>query len=232
MRKYVKRLLFISSITLIFIEASNGQGINLDSLRTDSLFKSINRKPSETELKWVIAQLHDPTSKESSRDLLPWITALTAIIGFFLQRMWQLKKDRLERLYNSLQWFEGHTQKRSLGIAMIEANWHKEKSFHKTWVSILTNQAVYLLRQSEQGHSAHEIENLKRIMRLLVSFKGECTEDELKQLSLALNDSFSRDGVPKQILKSEKDTNGLDLSDKTDFSELEKWKNIFPTTLK
>jgi hypothetical protein len=133
-------------------------------------------------------------------------------------QLYQLERERQAHLYEALHWFEGKSQKRSIGIAVIEANWNSTQSLHKTWTSILTNQAIYLLRSSNQDDSAHEIANLKRIMKLLETHKTECSELELKQLGEALD------------LKSEDNGRepGLDLSNTEQLKELQNWKGLFP----
>lgn len=132
---------------------------------------------------------------------------------------YQLEIERQTHLYEALHWFEGKAQKRSIGIAVIEANWDSTKGFHKTWTSILTNQAIYLLRRSEQEDSAHEIANLKRIMELLETHKAECSESELKQLGEALRLKLEAKGQEP----------GLNLTSPEHIKELERWKISLPT---
>jgi hypothetical protein len=67
-----------------------------------------------------------------------------------------------------LKWFEGDTQKRSIGISLVTANWDSFPELHRTWLGVLANQAVYLLAVSGQGSKPHEITNLKRIMAVLI----------------------------------------------------------------
>jgi hypothetical protein len=125
------------------------------------------------------------------------IAAISGAIGFFLTRYWNRRDQRQERewrlreqeaqarevqraaqeaarsrfrevLFESLRWFEGKTQKRSIGTSIVEASWKDYPEFHQIWRGVLVNQAVYLLTGSEQGDSATEIANLRRIMTLLV----------------------------------------------------------------
>jgi len=105
-----------------------------------------------------------------------------------------------------LHWFEGDTQKRSLGIAVIEANWNSAKSLHRTWTAVLTNQALYLLSQSGQGEAVHEIANLKRIMNLLLLHKDKSSVLEYKLLTKQLSKKIERGGnSPGLILIGDKD---------------------------
>ena len=84
-----------------------------------------------------------------------------------------LRDARLEEhVFNSLQWLSGKTQRRSIGIAVIEANWENEKLSHlrATWTSVLVAQAVYLLAEQEREEGKqrqHEITNLNNILRIL-----------------------------------------------------------------
>ncbi len=115
------------------------------------------------------------------------------LVGMLVQRLLQLRdeqrknlqaeRERLQfHLFDSLKWFEGRTQKRSIGIAVIEANWKTVEAMRPTWLAVLTNQAVYLLtktekteemeeskksEKSDESDAAHEIANLERIMNLL-----------------------------------------------------------------
>ncbi|HYN81705.1 MAG TPA: hypothetical protein VES88_09410, partial [Gemmatimonadaceae bacterium] len=87
------------------------------------------------------------------------LAALGAIIAFFLKRYWD-KRDReadlRERaqaakdadrarhrdiLYESLKWFEGGTQKRSIGIAVVNTSWHTFDDFRPLWTEVFANQA-------------------------------------------------------------------------------------------
>jgi hypothetical protein len=127
--------------------------------------------------------------------------AVGATIAFFLKRYWdkrdkrqqqewerkkaewQAAQDRLlategsrdrlrDILYESLRWFEGESQKRSIGISVVDASWDVFPEFRPIWLAVLANQAVYLLIVSEQKDKAHEIMNLARIMRMLVEQKA------------------------------------------------------------
>jgi hypothetical protein len=80
-----------------------------------------------------------------------------------------------EIFLDSLGWFEGGTQKRNIGIAIVESEWDKKdnKDFRSRWTSVLTNQAVYLLtRKPTKGKEKepvfHEEQNLIRIMDILM----------------------------------------------------------------
>lgn len=84
-----------------------------------------------------------------------------------------------EHLYDALKWFEGETQKRSVGLSVIEGNWAQE-SLHPTWRGVLVNQAVFLLSASKTD-SEHERQNVRRILVLLRRLKP----DEFDRAALA-----------------------------------------------
>lgn len=107
------------------------------------------------------------------------LAAIGAIIAFFLKRYWD-KRDReadlRERsqarhrdiLYESLKWFEGGTQKRSIGIAVVNTSWGTFEEFRPLWIEVFANQAIYLLAASDQKDKPHEHDNLRRIMAVVV----------------------------------------------------------------
>jgi hypothetical protein len=113
------------------------------------------------------------------------LTALGATISFFLTRYWDSRDQALERetraieardalrakhrdvLFESLKWFEGQTQRRSIGIAVVQTSWPQFPEFQHLWAEVLGNQAIYLLSASDQGTKLHEHENLRRILAVL-----------------------------------------------------------------
>jgi hypothetical protein len=102
------------------------------------------------------------------------VGVVSALSGFAVafytvkaNRASQSESRREGLIADGLKWFEGGSQGRSIGIAVIEANWRSVSMFRPLWVGVLVNQAVYLLAESRQGNAAHETENLRRISRLL-----------------------------------------------------------------
>jgi len=114
------------------------------------------------------------------------LAAAGAAVGFFVKRYWD-KRDRFaeegarkiqardaerqqqrEILYESLKWFEGGTQNRSIGIAVVTTSWQAYPEFRELWIEVVANQAIYLLTGSKQGEKAHEHDNLRRMLGLLV----------------------------------------------------------------
>lgn len=103
------------------------------------------------------------------------LAALGATAAFLITRYWNNKdREYAERsklrdiLYESLKWFEGGTQKRSIGIAVVNTSWASFEDFQPLWLEVFANQAIYLLAGSNQGTDAHEHDNLRRIMEVLV----------------------------------------------------------------
>lgn len=113
--------------------------------------------------------------------------ALGATIGFALTRYWNIRDRRADQreraevarnadrakqrdiLYESLKWFEGGIQKRSIGIAVVNTSWTAFPEFQGLWIEVFVNQAIYLLSASDQKDKSHEHDNLRRIMELVVS---------------------------------------------------------------
>jgi hypothetical protein len=117
------------------------------------------------------------------------VTGLVALTVLLVQRRWhQRDQDRLRsqmleerehqrqaaergqylgHVLSSMEFLEGGTQKRSVALAVIEANWNRFPDLQDMWISALTNQAVYLLCESNRGNAAHELANFHRIIRLL-----------------------------------------------------------------
>jgi hypothetical protein len=113
----------------------------------------------------------------------------------------QLAQERAERekflvhVLDSLRWFEGKTQKRSIGIGVVEGNWLRFPDLQGTWTAILTNQAVYLLSESDQKDASHERANLHRIMRLLCKPGVQFSEDQRDSLIEALRKNAAGQGL-------------------------------------
>src|SRR5262249_47517840 len=72
-------------------------------------------------------------------------------------------------LVESLRYFEGGTQHRSIGISMIEAYWRDFPRLRSVWRSVLSNQAIYVLSKviKEGEIPLHEADNLSRIYSML-----------------------------------------------------------------
>ena len=131
---------------------------------------------------------------------------LGGIAGVLIQRFWhrrdeELSAQRADRsrlesyVLDSLRWFEGKTQKRSIGIAVIEGNWDRFADLHETWLAVLTNQAVYLLASSEQEDAAHERSNLNRIIALISRGGATISIDQRTSLAEAIEENRRGHGL-------------------------------------
>lgn len=72
-------------------------------------------------------------------------------------------------LVDALKYFQGRTQKRNIGIAFVEAYWHKKPALQPTWTAVLINQAIYILTKiiADKSLTLHELDNLERILKIL-----------------------------------------------------------------
>jgi hypothetical protein len=96
---------------------------------------------------------------------LGWlVAAFQAWMGYLERR----ELDRNKHIFDGLQYFTGKTQPRNVGIAVIEGYWATAPELRPLFVPLLANQAVYLLAQSDE-ETAHEADNLRRIIRRLLS---------------------------------------------------------------
>ncbi|HSL85128.1 MAG TPA: hypothetical protein VLF66_20325 [Thermoanaerobaculia bacterium] len=93
-----------------------------------------------------------------------WLVALVQAVAGYLERR---DTRRQELLSSALDYLAGGTQKRSVGIALIEGMWDGLGRYHDALIPALTNQAVYLLLHAKNSNSRHEMDNWLRIMRLL-----------------------------------------------------------------
>jgi len=139
--------------------------------------------------------------------ILGILGVLGGLTGVLIQHYWQrldadraAKRAERERLQahvlDSIKWFEGKTQKRSIGIAVIEGNWEVFPDLRPTWVSVLANQAVYLLAQSKgEEDAALEQENLTRIVALLTHASGSITASQKQAVLQAFDQNRKGHGL-------------------------------------
>ena len=113
----------------------------------------------------------------------------------------QLARESAERdkflshVLDSLRWFEGKTQRRSIGIGVVEGNWSRFPELQGTWTSVLTNQAVYLLSESNEADAQHEVANLHRIMGLLSRVEVDFSQVQRESLVAALRKNAAGQGL-------------------------------------
>lgn len=112
----------------------------------------------------MIAEITIETFGTWSIALAGW---LVAVVQVYISRRDRAQQRDEQLLQTTLSFFDGGTQKRSLGIAMIEGVWRKRADYVTIFAPVLVNQAIYLLRVSDESTQAHEERNLIRILRLL-----------------------------------------------------------------
>ena len=131
--------------------------------------------------------------------ILGALGVLGGIAGMLLQQYWHRRDAERARLQahflDSLKWFEGKTQKRSIGTAVVEGNWDRFSDLRPMWIPILTNQAGYLLAESGQEDAFHELENLNRIMRLLLAAPHSLTRDQKEGIRAAIDRNAKGEGL-------------------------------------
>lgn len=95
-----------------------------------------------------------------------WVVAIVLAVLGYLERRRQRDTDLLLK---TLRYFEGGTQKRNIGIGLVEGIWSKEEKHRPVIIPVLVNQFVYLLLQSNSKEVIHEERNLIRIAQLLMN---------------------------------------------------------------
>jgi hypothetical protein len=96
------------------------------------------------------------------------IAVVQAVLGY-LERM---RSRRDASLFQAFQYFDGGTQRRNIGIAIIEGLWQEAPHLRGLFIPLMVNQAIYLLTVSEQSEARHEQDNLRRIMALVTAQAG------------------------------------------------------------
>ncbi|MDT0353598.1 hypothetical protein [Pseudonocardia charpentierae] len=78
-----------------------------------------------------------------------------------------------QRAYSALNYFDGGTQRRNIGISVVEGISPVVPEIRKLYLPLLVNQAGYLLLVSKQEEAAHEVDNCTRIVRLIIAWKSD-----------------------------------------------------------
>ncbi len=99
------------------------------------------------------------------------IAALIGFIGGLIVAAYTFRQKSEELFLTGLQFLEGGSQRRNLGIAAMELSW-TNKRYRRIITSIFVGVASYLLLESKQKDAAHELKNLYRVMKILTSTKG------------------------------------------------------------
>jgi len=94
-----------------------------------------------------------------------WVVAIVTLIIGYLERKSAREEDRLGK---TLDYFDGGSQRRSIGISLVEGVWLKKQNYHDVLVPLVANQIVYLLLSTD-SHDAHNERNLVRLVFILQS---------------------------------------------------------------
>jgi hypothetical protein len=90
------------------------------------------------------------------------IAIITLICGYW-ERKGIREDDRVEK---TLGYFSGGSQRRSIGISLLEGIWLHKRKYHDILVPLVANQVVYLLLSTE-SRDAHNERNLVRLITVL-----------------------------------------------------------------
>lgn len=94
-----------------------------------------------------------------------WLVAGILAVTAYLERRGE---QRHKVLLQALEYLTGGSQKRSVGIALIEGLWEKDFPYLRSLLPALINQAVYLLLETESREGRHQFHNWLRIMDLIL----------------------------------------------------------------
>ena len=131
------------------------------------------------------------------------------------RKLMEAQLSRLEEhLFSSLEFFTGRTQRRSIGIAVVSANWDQFEHLRPTWVSLLVSQAIYLLNESKSHKKSHELQNLKDIMNILLKPNSNIGQNDKTDLKNAIQNNREN----KQL----DDKNGIKIVESDDLDEWER----------
>jgi hypothetical protein len=111
------------------------------------------------------------------------VAIILAVTGLIERR----KDSKRETMLNALEHLTGGSQKRSVGIALIEGLWCDGHPFDRAILPALVNQALYLLLETESGGGRHQVHNWLRIMNLIMRVPAR---KEFHQLYCELADAL------------------------------------------
>lgn len=92
-----------------------------------------------------------------------WVVAIVTLAFGYFERKATREEDLLGK---TLAYFDGGSQRRSIGISLLEGVWIHKPAIHPVIVPLIANQIVYLLHSTE-SHDAHNVRNLVRLVLLL-----------------------------------------------------------------
>jgi hypothetical protein len=127
---------------------------------------------------------------------LKWIIAcggwLVAVFLAYLGYAERKANQKAELLLKTVSYFEGKTQKRSIGIALVEGLLRKNSEHIGVLVPLLTNQFVYLLLHPDVKDSVHEERNLVRLFHLLEEIPSLRAQQEHHDSWCEVGDAIGR----------------------------------------
>jgi hypothetical protein len=94
-----------------------------------------------------------------------WLVAIVTLVLGYRERKQAREEERLAR---TRDYFGGGSQRRSIGIALIEGLWLDKPISHDVIVPLVASQLVYLLLSTE-SLDAH---NERNLVRLFIIFKS------------------------------------------------------------
>jgi hypothetical protein len=125
------------------------------------------------------------------------VAIVLAVTGY-LERRGHKREDTLLR---ALEHLTGGSQKRSVGIALIEGLWHNGHPYHRAVLPALVNQAVYLLLETESS-GRHQFHSWLRIMELILRVPSEPQlHEHFCELAEALNERATNGGKRERGLE-------------------------------
>ena len=203
-----RKLIFVTIIalyTLTIQTAVLGQESSANSIDIQKTLKLLEE--SQSQQKRLLETLSDQLvkSKTSWLQVFTLIVSILIALGGWIFAAYQASKNlkeaarrheldleeaklsRLEEhLFNSLEFFSGKTQRRSIGIAVVSANWDQFDHLRPTWVSILVSQAIYLLTESKSHDKTHELQNVKDIIGILLKSNAQINVGDKSDLIAAI----------------------------------------------
>jgi len=156
------------------------------------------------------------------------IAALIGVIGTILGfagglivARYTIRQKADELFLDGLQYLGGGSQVRNLGIAALDLAWESER--HRKYITpLIVGSALYLLLESRRKDAAHEIYNLRRLVKLLIAAKnsGDLSLEDEQTLCQAIDTKLSAQADENLAAKLDKHT-GLVL----DVSDLTTWQS-------
>ena len=88
----------------------------------------------------------------------------------FATIQWVIKRKD-DKLLSAMSYLDGGTQKRNIGIGIIESLLEKDPKIRNQVIPTLVNQVVYLLLESPDWNKRSEFHNFLRLMSIIINEK-------------------------------------------------------------